>query len=187
VRDGEGAGRVPRGVVHDVPFGAAGGSAVTDPPAVSPHDVGATALALALCRWCSCPYLAVRGRHGQSSLASHEKQCLLNSRGRRRGRDAAAADAAPTLLPGSHGLGGRPDRGRPPTSFPPTPPPGHAGATLFCCVSLPPAHCGRRSGLQGRARCTTCLRRSLARGNPLSPRPWIGSGGSRTGSQPGSD
>jgi len=98
VRDGEGAGRVPRGAVHDVPVGAAGGSAVTDPPAVSPHDVGATALALALCRWCSCPYLAVRGRHGQSSLASHEKQCRLNPRGRRRGRDDAAADAAPTLL-----------------------------------------------------------------------------------------
>jgi len=52
-------------------------------------------LCLAPCRWCSRPYRAVRGRHGQSSLASHEAQCRLNPRGRRRGREAAAADAAP--------------------------------------------------------------------------------------------
>ena len=51
-------------------------------------------LCLAPCRWCSRSYRAVRGRHGQSSLASHEAQCRLNPRGRRRGREAAAADAA---------------------------------------------------------------------------------------------
>jgi len=45
-------------------------------------------------RWCSRPYRAVRGRHVQASLASHEAQCRLNPRGRRRGREAAAADAA---------------------------------------------------------------------------------------------
>jgi len=52
-------------------------------------------LDLAPCRWCSRPYRAVRGRHGKSSLASHEAQCRLNPRGRRRGREAAAANAAP--------------------------------------------------------------------------------------------
>jgi len=54
------------------------------------------ALGLAPCSWCSRPYRAVRGRHRQSSLASHEAQCPLNPRGHRRGRDAAAADTAPT-------------------------------------------------------------------------------------------
>jgi len=52
-------------------------------------------LGLAPFRWCSRPYRAVRGRYGQSSLASHEAQCRLNPRGRRRGREAAAAEAAP--------------------------------------------------------------------------------------------
>ena len=46
-------------------------------------------------RWCSRPYRAVRGWYGQSSLASHEAQCRLNPRGRRRGREATAADVAP--------------------------------------------------------------------------------------------
>jgi len=52
-------------------------------------------LGLAPCRWCSRPYRAVRGRFELSSLASHEAQCRLNPRGRRRGPEAAAAGAAP--------------------------------------------------------------------------------------------